>query len=132
MSYHINIVEYFEENLEKFSERIAVQDTTGNITFKQLHDRILSLASYISNELHITNSVIGVLCPKSIESVVADFAIMYSGNAYMNLDVNNPPKRKEAIINQVKPAANVERSRKNCYCQNGFMNASAGIEWIGM
>ena len=113
MSYHINIVEYFEENLEKFSERIAVQDTTGNITFKQLHDRILSLASYISNELHITNSVIGVLCPKSIESVVADFAIMYSGNAYMNLDVNNPPKRKEAIINQVKPACILSFSKYN-------------------
>src|SRR5574344_1720948 len=101
MSYHINLIEFFEENYSKYPSKIAVKDNGKEINFEDLHSKAQSLAAYLIKTLNVKNEVIAVYLPKSIDSVVADLAIMYSGNAYMNLDVSNPHPRIEAICTQV-------------------------------
>ena len=46
---------------------------------------------------------IAVFMAKSIESVVSDLGIIYSGNAYMNLDVKTPLQRIKNILDLVDP-----------------------------
>lgn len=41
--------------------------------------------------------------PKSIESIIADIGIVYSGNAYMNLDIKTPLERISNILKLVEP-----------------------------
>ena len=46
-----------------------------------------------------------VFLNKSIESVCADLAIIYSGNFYMNLDVKYPAERLKNILDLINPCA---------------------------
>ena len=103
MSYKINVIEYFEESYKKYPQRIAVKEENKSISFEELHSRVLSYANYIKKTLGAKKSIIAVLLPKGIDSVIADLAILYSGNAYMNLDVKNPENRLNAILEQVNP-----------------------------
>lgn len=46
---------------------------------------------------------IAVYLPKSVDVVVADLAILYSGNIYTNLDVKSPPQRLANILANIGP-----------------------------
>ena len=53
---------------------------------------------------------IAVFLPKSIESVVANIAITYSFNIYMNIDVKSPQERIKNIFDLIKPALVITNS----------------------
>ncbi len=98
----INILEYFEETVSKHPEKKAVIDGDKSITFNQLNISAKSLATFISKN-NIIRKPIAVYLPKSINSIIADIAITYSGNAYMNLDIKNPLERIQNIHSLIQP-----------------------------
>ncbi|HEY5589100.1 MAG TPA: amino acid adenylation domain-containing protein [Candidatus Paceibacterota bacterium] len=98
----INIIEYFEETVKTVPNKIAVVNGERKISFEELSNKAKKLAAELIN-LNSVNNPIAVLLPKSIESVIADIAITYSGNAYMNLDVKTPSIRIGNIIELIKP-----------------------------
>jgi amino acid adenylation domain-containing protein len=53
---------------------------------------------------HRRRTVVAVLLEKGAASVTADLAVLYSGNAYMNLDVKSPARRLENILERIEPA----------------------------
>ena len=79
----INLIEYFEESVQRCPQKTAVIDRDRTITFSELRGKALVLASAIG----CIKRPAAVFLNKSIESVYADLAIIYSGNFYMNLDV---------------------------------------------
>ncbi len=100
----INIVDNFEKIAQANASRIAIYDNGRSCSFEVLYDSALKLSLHINEMLAGGKcKIVGVLLPKSIESVLADLAILYSGNAYMNLDVNAPSKRTDAILEQTRP-----------------------------
>lgn len=103
--YHTHITQYFDKAVALHPDRIAVRDGERKITFRELYERILAEAYGISKKLGgRTRQVVGVFLPKSLETVISDLAILYSGNAYMNLDVKNPGQRIRSILDQTRPA----------------------------
>ena len=115
----INVIEYFENSVKYHAERDAIIDNDRRITFEQLsiHAKKLAhcLVSAVKGEL---NKPIAVFLPKSIESVVANLAITYAGNLYMNLDIKSPDTRTKNVIVLIRPAllitntANIARLKK--------------------
>lgn len=100
----INIVEIFERVVSENPEKTAIYDRERRCSFGMLLNCALKLAIRIDNELKgRKGEIIGVFMPKCIEAVIADLAILYSGNAYMNIDVNSPPHRLNAILVQTTP-----------------------------
>lgn len=99
-----NILEYFEETVAEKEEKTAVIDDERTITFHELSRGAKSLAVQL-RQLCIgeIRRPVGVFLPKSIESVVSDLGIIYSGNAYMNLDVKTPMQRIGNILALVEP-----------------------------
>lgn len=97
----INLIEYFEETVKRFPQKQAVIDRERSITFHQLRNNALVLASTIT----CFKKPVAVFLNKSIESVCADLAIIYSGNFYMNLDVKYPAERLKNIIDLICPGA---------------------------
>ncbi len=100
----INVIEYFEKTLKKHIMKDAVIDGEKKIGF----DELARKSKIVSQEIvQRTNGQmrkpVGVFVPKSISSVIADIGIVYSGNAYLNLDVKTPLNRIEAILNRVQP-----------------------------
>jgi len=100
----INIIEYFINTANKYPNKTALIENDKNISFEQLRKYSISLAFTIIKERNILNLPVAVFTQKSINTVKADMAITYSGNVYMNLDVNAPLERIQNILNHIQPA----------------------------
>lgn len=100
----INIVEYFKETVNQFPEKIAVIEQDRDITFSSLDQKVKVLANKFALDADALNKPIAVYLNKSIESICADLAIIYSGNFYMNLDVKTPAERIKNILDLICPA----------------------------
>lgn len=106
----INLIEFLEEAIIKYPNKIAVIDGEKSITFKGLDTKARIIAKAIIDICNCKNCPIALYLPKSIESVYSDLAITYSGNTYMNLDVKNPFERIQNILNLVQPRAIITNS----------------------
>lgn len=99
-----SVLQYFEKTVQTFPDKTAVIGGDRAITFAALSRQAKSLAVYLRKKVGgAIRLPIAVFLPKSIESVTGDLAIVYSGNAYMNLDVKTPAQRIRNILELVQP-----------------------------
>jgi amino acid adenylation domain-containing protein len=100
----INAIEYFEHGaLLRCREKVAVRDATGEYTFAQLERFAKNLAALIIRRGDHIRKPIPVFLPKSMQNIVADVGILYSGNAYANLDVKSPAQRAQGMLDNLAP-----------------------------
>jgi amino acid adenylation domain-containing protein len=100
----INVLEYLEQGaLARHGDRTALLHEDKACTFSRLASLARKCASSIIGRSDATRRPIAVFLPRSIEAVVADLGIVYSGNCYMNLDVNSPAQRISSILSNVDP-----------------------------
>lgn len=113
----INVLEYFEKTVENFPDKTAVIDGNKEITFKALRNKAKCVAEFLIKN-NISKKPIAVYLPKTIESVISDIAITYSGNAYMNLDIKNPLERIKNILDQIQPEYIITNDKQKTKLQN--------------
>ena len=101
----INLIEYFVETVNRFPDKVAIIDGERRILFAELDLKTRQLSKVIVDTCNCKNRPVAMFMPKCIESAQADLAIIYSGNAYMNLDVKNPAERLGNIFALIRPAA---------------------------
>ena len=101
-----NIAEYWLAHIgdEQFRTKIAVVDGDRKVAFGEIFDRAGFLGEWLIKNISVKRTPIAVYLPKSAEQIAVDMAIIYSGNAYMNIDVKQPGGRTEAIVNHIRPA----------------------------
>ena len=107
----INLIEYFVETVRQFPERNAITDGERKVAFNELDVQARKLAQTIIDICQCKNRPVAMFMPKCAEAAVADLAITYSGNAYMNLDVKNPAERLGNIFALIQPAAVITNSK---------------------
>lgn len=98
-----NVIEYFVETVKKCGDKIAVIEGEKKITFSDLDRKAQVLGRHIVNLVNDVNKPIAVFLPKTIDSVISDVSITFSGNIYMNLDVKTPMERINNIISLIEP-----------------------------
>lgn len=98
----INVIEYFEKTATIVPDKIAIIDGDRKISFEELRIKAKVFATELAR-LNFINKPIAIFLPKSIESIIADLAITYSGNIYMNLDIKTPSTRIGNILDLIKP-----------------------------
>jgi amino acid adenylation domain-containing protein len=99
-----NVIEYLVATTAKYPEKIAVQDSIGNITFTEL----LRSAYVIADEIKakgLWKSPIGVYVPKGCLMVQAFAGINMSGNFYVPLDTKSPETRILSILDVLESKA---------------------------
>ena len=121
-----NVLAYFEQGAAReHPDKVAVIDGAARMTFGELQSRAKRLALLLIARADVLNQPVAVYLPKSAAVVVADLAVLYSGNFYSNLDVASPPQRLKNILANIGPrlvvssraregdllAAGVERDR---------------------
>lgn len=100
----INVLEYLEATVERCPSKMAVVFGEERITFAEVVEKCKTLSRVFVEATNGTiRRPIAVYLPKSIFAIVADIGIIYSGNAYMNLDVKTPLARIGAILQRVDP-----------------------------
>lgn len=97
-----SVVEYWWQNRGDASATAIVEDGK-KVAFQELYDSSARLATHIIQAYSDTGVPIGVFLPKSSLAVIADMAILYSGNCYMNLDIKSPAERIRIMVEHVGP-----------------------------
>lgn len=101
---HTNLLDYLKVTSERVPARTAVIDGDRNISFLDLSEDAKKLSGIINRKVNgIIRKPVAVLLDKQIETIVANISIIFSGNAYMNLDTKTPVQRICNIIKLIEP-----------------------------
>ena len=88
--YYNQLISKFFDTAKNNQEKIPVREIDREIKFSKLYCEVLFLSKKIEHLLeNKRNQRIGVFISKSIESTVADLAILLSGNVFVNHDIKN-------------------------------------------
>lgn len=85
-------------NAKHAPEQIAVIDRMRTLTYQELNTAADQLATYLQNQGIAPGDRVGIYLDKSLEAVVAIFAILKAGAAYVPLDPTSPVKRIAFLI----------------------------------
>jgi len=101
----INVLSYFEQGARlRCPEKVAVKEQQREFTFAQFERFAKNCAALILQKTFAKNQPIPVFLPKSAESIVADLGVLYSANAYANLDIKSPPQRLKGMLQNLNPS----------------------------
>lgn len=88
----------FEDQVIKTANATALECENESISYQELNN----LSNHLANQLFLSgathHSIIGILCERSIEAIIAIFAILKAGAAYVPIDPAYPTERKHYII----------------------------------
>ncbi|GKT95949.1 AMP-binding enzyme [Colletotrichum tofieldiae] len=96
-----SVVDLFAKQVSAQPEAIAVRDTASQLTYAQLNEQSNQLAGWLRQRKLPPGSLVGVLAPRSCETIVALLAILKANLAYLPFDTNVPTARLEDILSEV-------------------------------
>lgn len=102
-----SLIESLIRNKNKNPNKVIFIDDNKSITNKQLYDRAMHIASYLSK---YNNQPIIIEMPKCVETIIAMMGVLLSGNYYTILDDQMPQERKDTIIDVLKPVCYISLS----------------------
>ncbi len=97
-----NIMEFFEEQVTKNPNSVAVEFNEEQLTYSELNERVNRLANYLTEFNAEKNSFVVLLFERSPEMVISILAVMKSGAAYLPIDPEQPAERINFIINDAE------------------------------
>ncbi len=98
-----NVLEYLEDSVKKFPNKIVYADENIQMTFKELKKNAQNIGMQIVNHVDKINSPIVVFVDRDVESLVSFFGILYSGNYYIPIDNKMPFQRIEKVLEKLNP-----------------------------
>ena len=88
----------FTEQAAKNPGRIALEYEGTTLTYKELDDLTGKLAARLQTAGVKPDTIVGMLCERSIEAVTCIMGVLKAGGAYLPIDPSYPPDRKTYII----------------------------------
>lgn len=116
----IPVSEILERVVEKHPDKIAIIHNGKSLTYYTLNEKANKLARYLQNRGVKSNSIIGILLEKSINSVVSVFAVLKLGGSFLPLDTSYPEKRIKFMIK--------DANLSNIITDNSFDISTLGID----
>lgn len=111
-----NIVKLLYESCEKHSSKIALVYKSKKINYFELFNRASILVNLINKKIISKQKVIVIYMKPSIESVIAQLAILLSGNIFITLDPKHPISRNKYIIQDSMAELCIYNSNDNLSC----------------
>ncbi len=98
IDFSVGIQNLFEDIVIKQFNETAISFGEENITFDELNRKVNQMAHYLRGLGIKPNDTVAILVPRSINTIVALFAVIKSGAAYIAIDSNYPQKRIDYIL----------------------------------
>lgn len=99
-----NVLELLEHTAGRIPNKIAAIDEHGSMSFAELLRATRAAGSYLASGRELFNKPVPVLTEKSINSLVAFFAVLYAGGYYVPMDTEQPFSSAEVRISILKPS----------------------------
>lgn len=88
----------FEEQAAKNPGNIAIECEGETVTYGELNDLSTKAAAKLQQAGVTAGAVVGMLCERSIDALIAIMGILKAGGAYVPIDPAYPPDRRNYII----------------------------------
>lgn len=100
IDFNINksISQTFESIANMYPDKIAVVFNNQNLSYQELNEKANSLAHYINKMGIDKNDVVGIMCNRSLEMVIAIMAVLKSGGTYILIDNSLPANRVKYML----------------------------------
>ena len=95
---NLNLIEYLKETVNKYPNKIAIDDNEDSISFLELDNISDKIASKIYFKNNILRSPVAVFMPKNRLAVASFISVFKSGNFYVPLDTKSPLERISKIL----------------------------------
>ena len=140
------IIKYFEEQVVKEPNKIALISNGNKITYEELNKKANMLAKYIVNRGIKKDDVIGIMVNRSPEMIIGLIAILKCGATYLPIDSEYPIDRisymiensetktvlvnnkTEKLIPQNCSKINIELKNTEIYKETNIQNIDIDIE----
>ncbi|WP_055563441.1 non-ribosomal peptide synthetase [Streptomyces atriruber] len=99
------VVDRFDRAADRDPERVALVAHGATMTFAQLRDRSRAVAGVLAGRGLGPETTVGLAIPRSLDSIVALFAVLRVGAAYVPLELDHPDERIAAIVADARPDA---------------------------
>ncbi|WP_405800373.1 amino acid adenylation domain-containing protein [Streptomyces halstedii] len=97
------VVDRFDRATDRDPERVALVAHGATMTFARLRDRSRALAGVLAERGIGPERTVGLALPRSLDSIVALFAVLRTGAAYVPLELDHPDERIAAITADARP-----------------------------
>ncbi|WP_406143266.1 amino acid adenylation domain-containing protein [Streptomyces sp. NBC_01012] len=97
------VVDRFDRAAGQDPQRVALVADGSAMTFEQLRDRSRAVAGVLVRRGIGPETTVGLAVPRSLDSIVALFAVLRTGAAYVPLELDHPDERIAAIIDAARP-----------------------------
>ncbi|MFJ7984098.1 amino acid adenylation domain-containing protein [Streptomyces sp. NPDC096351] len=102
-----SVVEVLDRQIARTPEAVALVCGDERLTFAELGDRVSRLALLLAAEGAGPDAVVALAVPRSADSVVAAFAVLKAGGAYLPLDLDHPADRLAYMLGDARPVCAV-------------------------
>ncbi|MFH8443071.1 amino acid adenylation domain-containing protein [Streptomyces sp. NPDC018026] len=99
------VVDRFDRAADRAPERTALVAHGATMTFAHLRDRSRAVAGVLARRGIGPGATVGLALPRSLDSIVALFAVLRTGAAYVPLELDHPDERIAAIVADARPDA---------------------------
>ncbi|MFI7129277.1 amino acid adenylation domain-containing protein [Nonomuraea sp. NPDC050153] len=97
------VVDRFDQAAERGPQRVALVAHGRTMTFAQLRERSRAVAGVLARRGIGPEKTVGLAIPRSLDSIVALFAVLRVGAAYVPLELDHPDERIAAIVADARP-----------------------------
>ncbi|MFD3919673.1 amino acid adenylation domain-containing protein [Streptomyces sp. NPDC058595] len=101
---HDTLTSVLDEAARRAPDAVAVRDRTGQLTYRQLHERANKLARLLISRGAGPERLVGLLLPRTTDMLVAMLAVLKSGAAYLPLDPAYPDERLRFVVGDARPS----------------------------
>ena len=95
-----HVIEYLERSSVYYADKTAYSDGNNSITFSEIRSKAMHFSKLISEKTE-RNSPVVIVMEKSINTIIAYLAVLYSGCFYIPLDGELPTNRMQDILSVV-------------------------------
>jgi amino acid adenylation domain-containing protein len=98
-----NVIDYLEFSAARFPNKIVFSDEDKAVTYDEFVCSARSFGATVAEIVRGCRLPIAILCERSVDSLIAMFGVLYSGNFYAPLDVELPKKKLHNILTRLDP-----------------------------
>ncbi|WP_449433538.1 AMP-binding protein [Pseudomonas putida] len=97
-------INFLWRSAERFPHRIALIETSGSLTFRELANAVLARAAVLSALDPVPGSRVGIAAANSVEHLLALLAVMAAGKVWVPLNPRNGDPELRRIVEFAEPS----------------------------
>lgn len=116
-----SLVKIFEEQVDINPDKTAIIFEDKILSYSELNKKINALSNVLIENNVGKNNVIGIMLPRSFETIISMWAVLKSGNTYMLIDPSLPKDRIEYMLENANSNLLITNSTFDINCTNKLL-----------